>query len=365
MDRRALLLGGGAIALAGAAVAAFRRVEAGSDVTYRAACAVARAPLAEQPDIKDFVRYATLAANAHNTQPWRFRISRDRIEILPDLSRRTHVVDPDDHHLLVSLGCAAENLMLAAAARGRPATHYFDSANAGAIVVEFAAGTPRPSPLFDAITRRQSTRAEYDRRPVSTADLSLLSSAPQAVPGVDLVLITERPQLDRLRDLVLAANAAQMADAAFMAELKQWVRFNPREAMLKGDGLYSAASGNPTLPTWLGQRLFDVVVKAKSENKKYARQVDSSAGLAVFVAHKPDQEHWIRVGQACQRFALQATALGLKHAFLNQPVEVARFRPELATLVGMPGQRPDLVMRFGYGPTLPYSPRRPVEAVLA
>jgi len=71
------------------------------------------------------------------------------------------------------------------------------------------------------------------------------------------------------------------------------------------------------------------------------------------------------VVRACQRFALQATALGLKHAFLNQPVEVARFRPELAALVGMPGQRPDLVMRFGYGPTLPCSPRRPVEAVLA
>jgi hypothetical protein len=30
----------------------------------------------------------------------------------------------------------------------------------------------------------------------------------------------------------------------------------------------------------------------------------------------------------------------------------------------MPGRRPDLVMRFGYGPTLPYSARRPVEAVL-
>jgi hypothetical protein len=42
--------------------------------------------------------------------------------------------------------------------------------------------------------------------------------------------------------------------------------------------------------------------------------------------------------------------LGLKHAFVNQPVEVASLRPELAALVGMTGRRPDLVMRFGYGP---------------
>ena len=70
-------------------------------------------------------------------------------------------------------------------------------------------------------------------------------------------------------------------------------------------------------------------------------------------------------GRACQRFALQATALGLKHAFINQPVEVASLRPEMATLVGLPARRPDIVMRFGYGPALPFSARRPVEAVFA
>jgi len=62
---------------------------------------------------------------------------------------------------------------------------------------------------------------------------------------------------------------------------------------------------------------------------------------------------------------LQATALGLNHAFINQPVEVANLRPELAKIVGMPGRRPDIVMRFGYGSDLPFSARRPVGAVLA
>ena len=92
---------------------------------------------------------------------------------------------------------------------------------------------------------------------------------------------------------------------------------------------------------------------------------DSAAGVAVFVAHKDDREHWVLAGRACQRFALQATALGLKHAFINQPVEVASLRPELATLVGFPGRRPDIVMRFGYGVALPFSARRSVNAVLA
>src|ERR1700732_3599624 len=51
----------------------------------------------------------------------------------------------------------------------------------------------------------------------------------------------------------------------------------------------------------------------------------------------------------------------LKCAFINQPVEVAKLRPELAALVGLPGRRPDIVMRFGYGPLLPYSARRGAE----
>lgn len=90
-----------------------------------------------------------------------------------------------------------------------------------------------------------------------------------------------------------------------------------------------------------------------------------SAGVAIFVSAREDKDHWVPAGRACKRFALQATALGFRHAFLNQPVEVAALRPQLAGLVGMSGRRPDVVMRFGYGPRLPYSPRRPVGAVLA
>jgi hypothetical protein len=85
----------------------------------------------------------------------------------------------------------------------------------------------------------------------------------------------------------------------------------------------------------------------------------------VFIGARAEPAQWLAVGRACQRFALQTTALGINLAFINQPVEVAGLRPDLAALVGMPGRRPDIVMRFGYGTTLPMSPRRPVDAVIA
>jgi nitroreductase len=364
MNKRQVLIGAGALVLAGGAASYSELHRMGSMEDYNASVAATRAALAARPEMRDFVRYATLAPNGHNTQPWRFQVSERQISILPDFARRTPVVDPDDHHIFVSLGAAAENLALACAVRRRPGQTSFKAADDGSI--EFAFGesiAPEPA-LFDAIARRQSTRADYDGRAVAAADLTILAKAAET-PGVDLLLITERPQIDRVRDLVLAGNTAQLADPAFVRELKSWIRFSPRDAMTRGDGLFAAASGNPPLPDWIGPSLFALVLKPNTDNDKYARQIRSSAGLAVFVSERDDKEHWVRAGRACQRFALQATALGLKHAFINQPVEVASLRPDLAALVGLPLRRPDIVMRFGYGTALPFSARRSVDAVLA
>jgi hypothetical protein len=72
----------------------------------------------------------------------------------------------------------------------------------------------------------------------------------------------------------------------------------------------------------------------------------------------------VQAGRSYQRFALQATALGLRHAHLNQPIEVAATRPQLQSLLGLGERRPDLVLRFGYAPPMPRSLRRPVAAVI-
>ena len=62
-------------------------------------------------------------------------------------------------------------------------------------------------------------------------------------------------------------------------------------------------------------------------------------------------------------FALQA-ALGIRHTFINQPVEVSVLRSQFANALWIGSQRPDLVVRFGRGPEMPRSLRRPVQAVL-
>ncbi len=273
------------------------------------------------------------------------------------------MVDPDDHHLFVSLGCAAENFAIAAGAHGRQGEISFDLSGDGVIDVDIANGAADRGDLYQAIPMRQSTRSEYDGRKVPVADLEKLKAA-AATDGVDVQFFTEKSDLEQLLDFVVAGNSAQMEDPAFVQELKDWIRFNPSEALRTSDGLFSACTGNPTIPTWFGNLMFGQFFKKDTENEKYAAQLRSSAGVAVFTGAKENPNHWVKVGRSFQRFALQATALGIRNSHINQPIEVPSLRPEFAGWLGAPGSRPDLVIRFGYAPALPMSMRRSVETVI-
>ncbi len=358
LDRRTFLLGS-----TGCLAAPVLGGCAGERDTYRAALAEMTRPLPETPQLQDLIRFATLAANGHNTQPWRFRIGENAIDILPDLSRRTPVVDPDDHHLYASLGCAAENLMLAARSRRFSGEVTFENSGDGLARISLDADRSRHSDLLQAVTVRQCSRTAYNGKPASTRILEKLKRAATRYE-VDAVFVTDNVRSEEILSLVIEGNSSQVDDPAFVKELKQWIRFNPAAAARLRDGLYSESSGNPALPDWLGPTLFDFFFSKESENEKYVEHVRSSAGIAVFVAKTDDRQGWFNAGRAYQRFALRATLDGLKNAFLNQAVEVPAVRKELQALLGIGDRRPNLVVRYGYGPSMPRSLRRPVSTVL-
>ena len=313
--------------------------------------------------MRELVRYATLAPSSHNTQCWKFGIAEHSISILPDLSRRCPAVDPDDHHLFVSLGCATENLIHAALANGLMGEATFKTVPADVIQVDLHPTKAIASPFHEAMIRRQCTRAEFDGRAVSSEELGLLQRAGSG-QGIKLLLLTEKASMEKVLEYVVQGNTTQMNDPAFVSELKAWIRFSDAEAVRTGDGLFSRSSGNPSVPRWLGSPLFPLFFRADNENDKYAKHVRSSAGIAVFVSAANDKAHWIETGRCYERFALQATALGIRNAFLNQPMEVSAVRPQLASWLGIGHLRPDLVVRFGRGPTMPPSLRRPIQSVL-
>lgn len=318
-------------------------------------------------ETRELIRYATLAPSGHNTQPWQFALQRNTVQILPDYSRRLPAVDPDDRELWISLGCAAENLILAAEATGYQVDIVYPTPNTDRIILHLVKA-PRPrsvslssASLFEAIPHRQNNRSLYDGRPVSSAETKAMDAVSD--PGVSTVIITDTARKEAIIEYIKAGDKRQFGDPAFVAELVSWIRFNAPEALHSRDGLYTRCTGNPAVPRWLGQQ-FLTAASAGQQADTSAKKARSSAGFLIIAATSDDKPHWIETGRLYERLALTLTAQGIQTAFLNQPAEVPALRSQLQSYLQLGTALPQLVMRFGYAPPLPHSLRRPLEDVL-
>lgn len=313
-------------------------------------------------DDRELVRLATLAASSHNTQPWLFRIGTDQISIFPDRSRRCPVVDPQDAHLYRSLGCAAENLVHAASMQGLRAEAAFDTDADAVVVMLQESPDVVATELSQALTTRQCTRTAYDAAPLPEDDLRALAEAGEG-DGIRCVTITTAEDMGSIATLVERGNQVQLNDDAFRRELLAWVRFNPRAALRSADGLSGHVSGQPSVPGFIGRLLAPVIIKPDAQAMKDRQHIASSAGIAVFLADRDTAVAWVEAGRAYERFSLRADLLGVRSAFINQPVEVPSLRAELEQLLGTTAHA-QLLVRFGRAPRSPYSLRRPVEEVI-
>jgi hypothetical protein len=311
--------------------------------------------------MKELVRYATLAANGHNTQPWKFSIRENTIQIHPDPRCHLAVVDPNDREQWISLGCALENLLIGARASGYSTNVIYPDANEW-IEVQLTPDTPQKDVLFDAIPLRQNTRSKYDGRPIHAADYAQIQNLPLE-PGIEFSFADTREKIEMFLEYVNQGNLKQYADPAFIDELVSWIRFNKREALAHLDGLYSVCTGNPQVPRWFG-KLFMASTKPSQQADADAEKLRSSAGAVVIASQSDDRTGWVRTGQVYERLALKLTSVNVKSAFLNQPIEIEDVRAQFGQALGIGGAFPQLLIRYGYTDSLPRSLRKPVEQVM-
>lgn len=302
------------------------------------------------------VQSAIKAPSGHNAQPWLFEQEGDSIFIMPDYSRSLPVADPDNRELFISLGCAAETAMIAARYYGYNTFLDIEMLHEPMrlkIILERSERIEKPE-LFSFINLRQTTRNLYDGRPVSDAELIKLKRiVSESVIGVDFY--TGQSEIRKLAPYIIEANAIQMKNPSFKKELIYWMRFSEKEAMQKGDGLYVACSGVPSMGRMLGNFVLKNFVTAKSENKRLLKQLNNSTVVALFTSTGDNIEDWIKAGMAFQRFALTATKFGLSHSHLNSPCQIAQVRDKMKTELGLNGVFPQLIIRLGYSKNMPYA----------
>jgi hypothetical protein len=311
--------------------------------------------------MRTLVHYATLAANGHNTQPWKFAIKENAIEIHPDYSRQLPVVDPNHRELWISLGCALENLLVAARASGYAAEVTYPD-RSGFHSRSTDSRHPQEQPIVRRHSLRQNTRSEYDGRLLKTKTWISLQALPLE-PGVALQFATNPTAMETFLEYVNQGNLAQYAEPAFVDELISWLRFNKKEVLSSLDGLYSRCSGNPEVPRWLGQ-MFVGGTKPQQQADADAKKLRSSPVAVVIASESDDKTSWVRTGQVYERLALKMTSLNIKSAFSTSPLKYPPCVGSSRAPWGWAVPCRNCWCALAMPRPMPKSLRRPVEQVL-
>ena len=314
-------------------------------------------------DFEFLVAQAVKAPSGHNTQPWRFRQNESAVEVYPDFDRRLPVVDPDDRELFVSLGCATENLCLAAQNIGYESSVAVG--DTGVIAVALTEGADvKSNPLFEQIDLRQTNRSIYTGEEIALDALRKLQSV-CSEKGISIhYYARQTKQFNDIEQYVLQGNTRQMQNEAFKAELKSWMRFNKKHQDQTLDGLSYAVFGAPNVPRWMAEPIMAMAINTKTQNKADRDKIDSASHLVLFTTRENSRREWVDLGRTLQRFLLTATELGISHAYLNQPNEEAEIASEMARMLGLAGEYPTILLRIGYGERQAYSKRRSVKDVV-
>ena len=329
-------------------------------------------------DSMSMVGAAVLAASAHNTQPWRFMVAEDRIDLHADLARSTGANDALNRELDVSLGCALENLHLAALARGRrPEIALVPNGPVDLVAsVLLGAGSVVDSGLYRAIGSRHSNRSEYRQDPIPTSTLAAMDDlVDESVAPARLVWLTAAGERQRFGDLLVGATRAHVADEEQSKASFAWWRSDWDTIQRHKDGLTIDGVGLRPLVRTLG-KLLPATSRESADRTFIDRtviQTRSAAAFGVVVVDNPSaQPERLAGGRLVQRLHLWSAANGLGFQHMNQITEridrdrqLGRDAPFEAPLADLVGDGALVAFRVGT-PTVAAmrSPRRPALEVL-
>lgn len=314
------------------------------------------------------LNYAVLAPSGHNTQPWKFKLQPETLELWADPSRALPRVDPNQRELIISCGAALMNLRLA--------LHHFGycgeirllpDPSQPNLLAQIQLGNwgqenTEDKTLFDSIRKRHTNRQPFEDWDIPETVLKWLQNIADE-EGTWLHLIQSEVERSHILGLVNLADHLQMSNPEIRQELAAWMR---RGNHPSHDGLPAYALGVPepfdfltTVLSWL-TRFFDLGDRIAHQDETL---LQSASTIAVLGTDKDTPEHWLKAGQALEKVLLRAQSLGIVASFFNAPIQMPEVRSQLQQSLNRAGY-PQVLLRLGYAqPTQP-TPRRSSHDVL-
>jgi hypothetical protein len=281
--------------------------------------------------LEQLVRAAVLASNPHNTQPWKFHLLPNGIDVFADTSRRLGAMDPLLREMHIGVGCAVENLLLAAEAVGyRWRFDEPESSEDGELQpivrVLLDEGAMRPSSLYAAIPRRHTNRGRYFAgKPVDARTLKALDGVNNSDSELRVFWFRNAQEKQAFGNLVVRATGAIIADREQSSSSTRWMRANWSDIQRFRDGLTYDAQGLTAGIRAMAKFLPPLSVKQtdrfwlSATRETHVATADLFGLIAIRDAKNTLQR--VEAGRLWQRMHLLATLQGIAMHPLNQPVE--------------------------------------------
>lgn len=302
---------------------------------------------------------ALVAPSIFNSQPWRWIVHDDRLELFADRSRQLRAVDPQGRLLTVSCGVAAHHALMAVDGHRVEFQLLPDVQQPDLLAVLTPAGTAaadrRQEALHRAMTQRRTDRRAFTRAPVDAKVLDRLSAACGA-QGAHLHFVPWH-QMSSIALAAVAAGALQLSDPAYRVELADWTHRPP----WSGDGVPLATAvgaASRRVPVRDFAPFGGDVMSPGPDN-------DWGATYSVIYTGGDSVADWLAAGMSLSAVLLTATSAGLGSATISDITEAPAIRQLLTQL--LPTGYPQVAVRVGHPQAgeLPSAPRRAAQEVIS
>jgi hypothetical protein len=309
------------------------------------------------------VSAALRAPSVHNIQPWRFTIRRDGLDIHADTSRRLRVIDPTARQMWLSVGCALFNARVWFAANQLPVTvQRFPDGTVSDLAARITVGPAGAtedelSQLGPLIDLRQTNRRQFadDALPEAVLDALVVSAVKESSL---LRVVRDEAERQTLGRLSQAADAAQIVDPRYRAELRAWTTTDTARL----DGVRAAV-----VPHVDGSAQDDMPIRdfdtSGSGWLPASTTPNKHQSLLVLGTDSDGPPSWLRAGEALERIWLEITQIGYVASLFTQVIEVPALRAQLREQLRLMMQ-PAVVIRVGRAPWTAPSLRRHVADVI-
>lgn len=316
-----------------------------------------------------------LAASAHNTQPWRFDISKNQVDVYADLKRNLGKADVDRRMMSMSVGCAIENITIAAQQLGitpevtlQDEDAFFDTGFSARI--QLSPGEFRGDhPMFPAIFQRRTTRAPYKDAPASQSFLTALDSL-NDFPDIQLHLISDKSQVTAIADIHKQAVDHFVADDSVYLDSLHWWRYTREELLSKRDGISIFTSAAPNLI----KQYFSMGVGKEEMEGEFGRRGEADLMYSLFdatpqwgliTATTPHQQTRLNGGRLLERLYLTCAQQDYRIMPVIYASEQPAYAKQVLSRLNLNSNQELLsVVRLGQSGPLERSVRRPLSDII-